>query len=345
MELKPFPNCPALDGYHCQTNSLSKIFRFHNHPVSEDMLLGLGSGMGFIYWKMKMGSEDTVFIGGRSNNKEFFNDIGRRTGVEIKSVSTGSDKKAEVSLLEKLVKEEPVMLFGDMGFLPWFSFPQEYHFGGHTFVACGYDGKEIVLCSDMDPKTSGLKKGFYHPVRLKQLRLARGSRFKPFPAHNTWFECDFTNFRNPRPPDIYSAIRQTIDSQMNPPIRNIGIKGIMHTAKELLKWPEYLSDHSLRMNLFNLYIFVEVGGTGGGCFRYLYSRFLQESAAITGNKKLLSPAEKFNRSGEKFSDAGMLFKESHKAIDLDVRIKKASNLFESIYEIESDAWRELSEAV
>lgn len=32
-------------------------------------------------------------------------------------------------------EKEPVMLFGDMGFLPWFEFPQEYHFGGHTFIA------------------------------------------------------------------------------------------------------------------------------------------------------------------------------------------------------------------
>jgi hypothetical protein len=309
------------------------------------MLLGLGSGMGFIYWKMKMGSEDSVFIGGRSNNKDFFNDIGIRTGVKIKTMATASEKKAETVLLEKLSKEEPVMLFGDMGFLPWFSFPQEYHFGGHTFVACGYDGKETVLCSDMEPKTSGLKKGFYHPVTRKQLCLARGSKFKPFPPQNTWFEFDFTSFHKPGPDDIYSSIRQTIDSQMNPPIRNIGIKGIKFASKELLKWPEYFNDHALRMNLFNLYIFVEVGGTGGGCFRYMYSRFLKESAAITGNKKLLSPAEKLNRSGKQFSGAGLLFKESLKAKDLNERIKKAGNIFDTIYEVEAEAWSELSAAV
>jgi hypothetical protein len=132
---------------------------------------------------------------------------------------------------------------------------------------------------------------------------------------------------------------------MNPPIRNIGIKGIKFASKELLKWPEYFNDHALRMNLFNLYIFVEVGGTGGGCFRYMYSRFLKESAAITGNKKLLSPAEKLNRSGKQFSGAGLLFKESLKAKDLNERIKKAGNIFDTIYEVEAEAWSELSAAV
>ena len=70
--LVPFPNCDALNGYHCQTNSLAKIYRFHNCPISEDMLLGLGSGMGFLYWHQK---GTYPFIGGRSNLKSFFTDI------------------------------------------------------------------------------------------------------------------------------------------------------------------------------------------------------------------------------------------------------------------------------
>ena len=345
METKPFNNCPALDGYHCQTNSLAKIFHFYGHPISEDMLLGLGSGMGFIYWKMKMGNEDYVFIGGRGNNKEFFNDIGERTGVKIKMVSTGSDRKAEAVLLEKLKMEEPAMLFGDMGFLPWFKFPQEYHFGGHTFVACGYDGKETVFCSDMDSGSSGKKKGFYHPVTLKQLKKARSSPFKPFPPKNTYFEFDFSGYHQPHPENIYSAIKQTIDSQINPPIKNIGIKGIEHASREILKWPAIFSDLELRMNLFNLYIFIEVGGTGGGCFRYMFSRFLLESAGITKNDKLLGPAEKFRKAGNLFSSTGFLFKESEKADDLTDRIVQASNNFKEIYEIEKDAFVELSESV
>ena len=134
-KIKPFKNCLALNGYHCQTNSLAKIFHFYSHPLSEDMILGLGVGMGFIYWQMKMGKESYVFIGGRGNNKNFLSDLGKRTGVKIKSISTSSPKKAETALLEKLSKNEPVILFADMGFLPWFELPKDYHFGGHTLVA------------------------------------------------------------------------------------------------------------------------------------------------------------------------------------------------------------------
>ena len=345
MEPTAFSNCPPLDGYHCVTNSLAKMFYFNIHPISEDMLLGLGAGLGFIYWKMKLGSDDYVFIGGRGNNKGFFEDVGRRTGVKIKEISTGSEKKAEEALIEALKKKGPVMLFGDMGLLPWFDFPVEYHFGGHTFVACGYDGFQTVLCSDMNQSASGLKKGFYYATSLEQLRRARGSKFKPFPPRNTRLEFDFTGFHQPDKDDLYSSIRQTIDSQLNPPIKNLGVKGMEHTARELLKWPDYFDEHTLRMNLFSLYIFIEIGGTGGGCFRYMYSRFLNETYELTENKKILKPSEQIRESGELFSEVGQLFKDSAFSDDLYYRIKKASNLFSSIAEIEQSAWIALSNAI
>ena len=86
------------------------------------MLLGLGSGMGFLYWHQKGTSP---FIGGRGNLKNFFQDLGLRTGVDIKVTTTSSEKKAERALLENLSKKEPVMVYGDMGYLPWFELPEE----------------------------------------------------------------------------------------------------------------------------------------------------------------------------------------------------------------------------
>jgi len=269
----------------------------------------------------------------------------QRTDVKINVISTSSAKKAETSLLEKLARKEPVMLFGDMGFLPWFEFPTEYHFGGHTFVICGYDGKNTVLASDIDQTASGLKKGFYFPITLEQLKQARSSTFKPFPPQNAFLEFDFSKYHEPRTEDIYSAMEQTIESQLSPPIKNIGIKGIRHTAKEILKWPEIFAEYDLRMNLFSIYIFFEIGGTGGGCFRYMYSRFLRESASITGNKKLLSIAEKINQAGKIFTEIGQLFKNAEKDNGLIDKIGEASQKFKRIADIEEDAYIQLSNTI
>lgn len=342
-EIKPFDNSPALDGYHCQTNSLAKIYNHNGHPLSEDMMLGLGSGMGFIYWKMKMGNGYYVFIGGRGNNKDFFSDLGHRTGVKISVVSTSSAARAERALIDELTEHRPVMMFGDMGYLPWFTdLPADYHFGGHTFVICGYDGKNRVLASDMEQRPGGLKKGFYFPVTLEQLRMARSSPYKPFPPANSYLEFDFSNFHEPAEEDILSAVSQAINSLLNAPIKNLGIKGLRHASKELLKWPEMFGDHELRMNLFNIYIFVETGGTGGGCFRYMYSRFLNEAAKITKNDFLSSASREIEKSGRLFSEAGLLFKAVIKATDITERIQKASALFSSIADLEEGIFSELS---
>jgi hypothetical protein len=336
--ITPFQNYLPLDGYHCQTNSLAKIFSYYGHPLSEDIILGLGAGMGFIYWKMKMKTGSSVFIGGRGNNKEFFTDLGKRTGVKITTISTSSARKAEAKLLEQLEKQEPMMLFGDMGFLPWFDLPEDYHFGGHTFVVCGFNGTNQVLASDIDQTATGLKKGFYYPLTLEQLRKARGSTYKPFPPKNTSLEFNFDTFHPPRAEDMLSAINQTVESQLHPPIKNIGVKGLRHTSKEILKWPSMFEEKALRMNLFSLYIFIEIGGTGGGCFRYMYSRFLTEAMEITGRKMIGEAATIFHQAGEKFTEIGEMFKEAETMSNITEKIESASHQFDELALIEETAY-------
>jgi hypothetical protein len=342
QHIEAFDNCPALDGYHCQTNSLSKIFHYHNCPLSEDMLLGLGAGMGFVYWHQK---GVPPFVGGRGNVKNFFQDLGNRTSVGIEVKSTTSEKKAESALVEKLSREIPVMVYGDMGFLPWFDLPEGYHFGGHTFVVCGYDGKDTVLVSDMDQKAEGLKKGFYFPVTLKQLAKARGSNYKPFPPKNSWLEFDFSKYHSPQADDIYSALVQTVESMLNPPISNLGIKGIRRSGEEIVRWDKLFNDTELRLNLFTVYIFIEIGGTGGGCFRYMYSRFLKEAAAITENSALKKAASMLYESGKKFTELGLMFKDAEKASDLQVRIDKACLMFKEIADIEEGVFSFIAGAI
>jgi len=340
--IQPFDNCPALDGCHCQTNSLAKIFHHNKCPLSEDMLLGLGAGMGFIYWSQK---GIPPFVGGRGNVKTFFQDLGERTSVKIETKTTTSEKKAEGILLDKLKNNEPVIVYADMGFLPWFEMPDDYHFGGHTFVICGYDGADRILTSDMDQKASGIKKGYYHTMTLDQLRKARNSPYKPFPPKNAYLEFDFSQYHLPKEKDIYSSIHQTVDAMLHPPISNFGVKGMRRTAQEIKKWPLQYDDFELRMNLFTVYIFIEIGGTGGGCFRYMYSRFLKEAAAIVSNDALEKASVGIHESGLLFTKLGLLFKDAETAKDLDKRIEEASQLFKTIADKEEEVFSILSETI
>jgi hypothetical protein len=337
--LESFPNCPARDGCHCVTNSLAKIFHHAGHPLSEEMLLGLGAGMGFIYWQMKMGAGTIIFVGGRANPKNFYKDLSDRTGVGIREICTASARKAEAELLRELARKKPVMLGGDMGFLPWFHFTGDYHFGGHAFVVCGYDGDQTVLASDMDPQMSGVKKGFYAPVKLEQLAQARSSPFKPFPPKNLRLEFDFAGFRAPGSREILASIAQTADAMLHPPIKNFGIAGLRHTANQLLRWPAIFPEKELRENLFNLYVFIEIGGTGGGCFRPMYARFLEESADILAQPALAGAAEIFHQSGGKFTEIALLFKDAQKMTGIEDSVRRASRLFEEISDLEEKGCR------
>lgn len=338
----PFQNCPALDGYHCQTNSLAKIYHHYNHPLSEDMLLGLGSGMGFIFWHQK---GTYPFIGGRANLKSFFNDAGKRTSVKIELKTTASSKKAENRLLQMLNEQTPVMMYGDMGMLPWFDFPEHYHFGSHTFVICGYDGLHTVLASDMEQKAAGQKKGIYAPVSLEDLKKARSSAFKPFPPRNAWLEFDFGRFKNPGRDEIYAAVKQTAETMLNPPISNAGIKGFYRTAGEMEKWPGLFNDKQLKMVLFNIYIFIEIGGTGGGCFRYMYSRFLKEAYRITGNHALEAASDMIFESGKLFTETGLLFKKIESSNITARVIKLAAEKLKQAAKTEEQAYKKLLESI
>lgn len=306
------------------------------------MFFGLGAGMGFMYWHQK---GIPPFIGGRGNVKNFFQDLGKRTSVTTELKSTSSEKKAERILLDNLLRKEPVMVYADMGFLPWFDLPEGYHFGGHTFVICGYDGKDTVLASDMDQKASGLKRGFFYPITLEQLRKARNSPYKPFPPKNAYLEFDFSDYHPPKDEDIYFSINQTVHSMLNPPISNFGIKGIRRSAKEITKWPNLFNDKELRLNLFTIYIFIEIGGTGGGCFRYMYSRFLREAAEITSNKALEEAASMIFESGKHFSELGQLFDDAETATNIEERIRAAKEKFITIADMEEEAFQYLAENI
>jgi len=340
IQLKPFDNFKALDGYHCQTNSFAKIYDFYNSPLSEDMLLGIGSGLGFMYWHQK---GTLPFLGGRDNNKNFHIDMGERTGVVINSRSTSSAGKSEKTLVEMLKDKQPVMMFVDMGLLPCFDFGKDYHFGGHTHVACGFDGKNTVLISEMNAKETGLKRGFTYEISLEQLAKARGSKYKPFPPQNAYLIFDFSNFRQPTSTDIFDSLKQTVKQMLNPPINNFGINGIRKAGTEINKWERRFNDNDLRMSIFNIYLFVTVAGTGGGIFRYMYSRFLKEVSKLVSNEELAKIGDSIKECGDMWTEMASPLKD---ALDIDnptALIRDVPDRLNAIASKEEEAFRMLKD--
>ena len=342
MNLKPFAGFRSLETHHCVTGSMLHIYDFHHHPLSEDMLLGLGAGLGFIYWHMKgtppmFGGRGNV---GRPGEEGLEVTAGRRTGVRVEKHTTGSSKKAEKALLEMLEAGQPVMMNVDMGFLPYFTeLPDDFHFGGHVIAIGGYDGEtRQVLVADRDEPL--------HPVSLDDLAKARGSTFKPFPPHHMWFTFDFSGKRQPHPEEIHQAIREVCTTMLEGPISNLGVRGIRKATKRTLKWSDSMNEEELRWACFNTFIFIDAtGGTGGGIFRYMYGRFLEEAAGITGDERLADVGRDLRSIGDLWQEVAMIFKRgSEVANPVDVLTETTAPLME-LADLEEVVWTRLRDLV
>lgn len=65
---------------------------------------------------------------------------------------------------------------------------------------------------------------------------------------------------------------------MNPPIKNIGHKGIVKTALEIKNW--YKTRSTITRDFQTIAMLMEKAGTGGSLFRNLYRDFLKESGTL-----------------------------------------------------------------
>jgi hypothetical protein len=338
MVLAPLEGFKHFTTHHCVTGSMRHVYVYNDHDLSEEMLLGIGAGVSFSYWHFK---GQAPFIGGRGGFKPPMEEVtGQRTGVVVQTQTTTSARKARQTLLEMLEAGRPVMIGCDMGFLPYFDFGgQEYHFGGHVVVVCGYDPEtDQVLVADREEES--------HVVSMADLEKARGSTFKPFPPKNLWYTFDFEGKRQPTPDEVRQAILEMAQPMLEPPIRNIGVKGIRKAAEEVPRWPEKLDAHELRFALFNTYIFISpVGGTGGGAFRYMFSRFLSEAAAIVGDASLEEGAADFQRIGDEWEALGEWFREVSEASKPAARLGECVAPFNALAAREEVAWRHVREAV
>jgi len=338
MILKPLEGFKSLATHHCVTGSMRHVYGYNGHDISEDMLLGLGAGVSFMYWHSK---GQPPFMGGRGAPEPSMEEVaGQRTGVEVKTCTTSGARKAEQTMLAMLDAGQPVMLQVDMGFLPYFDFGgTDYHFGGHAVVACGYDAAaRQVLIADRDEDL--------HPVSLEDLEKARGSTYKPFPPEHKWYAFDFAGKRLPTADEVRQAIAQQAKPMLEPPISNIGVSGIRKAARLVPKWPASMGADQLRWSLFNTYIFISaVGGSGGGNFRTMFSRFLREAAGITGDPALNDSADEFQRIGDRWEALGEWFRQASEADDRAALMGECSAPLNVLADMEEAAWRRLRDMV
>lgn len=338
LTIQPIKGFKALDGCHCVTSSFKKVCAFNSYDISEEMLLGLGVGLGFMYWYRR---GTLPFFGGRGNS-DFNRELTRRTGIQIVEQGTSSPARAERELLRMLDAGQPVCLYADMAYLTYMGLPEDAHFGGHAIVVAGYDPalKQVVI-ADTEPNMTGAKTGRFYTLSLEQLALARASKYQPFPPKHHWFTFDFAQAHPPDRAALYDAIDQTAQAMLHPPIKNMGVAGIRTAATRVRQWLAQFDESTLRAALFNVYIYTEIGGTGGGLFRYMYSRFLNEAADLTSDPHLQEASQQVHKCAEQWRALALPLEQAFEIRDATSLLPGLINQLEQVAQLEEAAWQML----
>ncbi|MEK3782487.1 BtrH N-terminal domain-containing protein [Paenibacillus sp. FSL R5-0810] len=251
-------------GEHCETTAMGNLMQFAGVQLSEPMLFGLGQGLGFIYWDSK--GMDFPFIGGRVKVDQLTANLADMLRLTVNVQETSSVDKAWRNVRGCIERGIPVGLKLDSYYLDYFT--SKVHFAGHYAVLYGMDD-EYAYMADTGQQGSLVK------TRLTSLAEARNAK-GPMSSRNRSFTLEPIDALPPLAPALRQSLTKNAQDYLNPPIRNIGNKGIVKMSKEILKWPSRSShfEHDLCLTA----LLMERAGTGGALFRNLYRDYLKECA-------------------------------------------------------------------
>lgn len=316
----------AYGTQHCETSALGVLLRHQGLDLSEPMLFGLGAGLGFVYWDSK--AMDFPFLGGRVRPFELTKNLTARLGLRLDVTETSSERKAWQQVARALDSGRPVGLQLDSAELEYFGSGQR--FGGHVVAMYGYDDEQAFL---VDTE----QQGGAVTTSLRSLARARAAR-GPMTARNRTFTITVPDRRIDLMPLVGPAVRACAESFLNPPIANLGYRGIAKAAKLVPGWPRRSTDPARDLPLTAM--LMERAGTGGALFRNLYRDFLTECQRYLDDAAL--------REGQRtYAEAARLWSEVAESIAAggdgdDAPLQHAGHLLTELSSLEQHAMRTLA---
>lgn len=325
MIIEPFE---PFKGQHCETTATGTLLKHAGLDLSEPMLFGLGQGLGFIYWDSK--AMDFPFLGGRTKQNHLTDNLTGNLGLQLHRSETSSVKKAWETAQSRIDAGTPVGLQLDSFYLDYFT--TKVHFGGHFVAMYGYDEAHAYLVDTIQQGTSAT-------ATLHGLELARNAR-GPMTSRNLCY----TLALGDQAPDLAKAATRAIAGNaadfVNPPINNLGYKGITKAAREVKRWFARTNDPQRDLTLTAM--LMERAGTGGALFRNLYRDFLGECAALLdhdaiaeGHRRYSEIAPIWTQVAALLHDAGTTGEQRH--------LDDASQLLTQLAELEKTAMQSLLE--
>ncbi|WP_183066130.1 BtrH N-terminal domain-containing protein [Streptomyces sp. gCLA4] len=284
---------------HCETTTLGLLLRHQGLDLSEPMLFGLASGLSFLYWDGK--NMEFPFLGGRVRPFDLTRNLAARLGLQLQVQETTSPRKAWDVVAASIDAGHPVGLQLDSYHLDYFG--SKVHFGGHIVALYGYDDRSAYLV-DTEQQGGAVS------TSLSSLARARAARGPMSAKHRSFTLTAATNMRAPHG-QIIPAIAACAEAFLNPPIANLGHRGIEKAGRLVRTWLQRTENP--QRDLPRTALLMEKAGTGGALFRNLYRDFLAECTGLLDSSHLRTGHTLYAEAAVLWTEAAALIKEAGEA--------------------------------
>jgi hypothetical protein len=252
-------------GNHCGSTALRNLLAFHGVEISEEMAFGLGAGAGFYYLALDDSSPSRWFNGRTARLEESFREL-TGAALEMRTFAEAEGEAAWAAARAQVDAGKPALLLTDIYYLDHYG--NSAHFPGHAVVLAGYDS-DVARLSDTAFEE-------LQTTRLENLARARHSGHPAYPLEGHMFTVGEAIDREQLEAAAPRAIERAVSEMLEPPFGEFaGVPALERLAAEAGSWPEAVEDW--RWCARFAYQVIERRGTGGGCFRLMYSRFLEEA--------------------------------------------------------------------
>ena len=259
------PGFVHTPGNHCGSTALRNLLAFHGVEISEEMAFGLGAGAGFYYLALDDASPTRWFNGRTARLEESFREL-TGAALEMRTFAEHDGAAAWEAARAEVDAGSPALLLTDIYYLDHYG--NSAHFPGHAVVLAGYDDEAAHLS---DTAFEELQ-----TTRLENLARARHSGHPAYPLEGHMFTVAEAIDREALIAAVPRAIERAVGEMLHPPFGEFaGVPALERLAAEAGSWPEAVSDWQWCARF--AYQVIERRGTGGGCFRLMYSRFLAEA--------------------------------------------------------------------
>lgn len=261
--------------------------------MSEEMLLGLGEGVGF-GCRMGKGMQALLLNMRGAGVLELEENICKKLGIKMRVAKTKGKKEAEKDLMKMLEKGEPAVVYVDVRRLPYVPAGRVCHLGAHAVVVAEIDvAGRTALLADTDAA--------FHRVPLATLADARYSACSPSPHDSTMLKFTYPKTLSPIASAIESAAVGAAHNMLNSRDENSGVRGIRLLARGVASWPDQLGSKHVSQALRTAALLIEESGTGGGGFRKMYGRFLGEASRMLKDPEVAAHAAAVTGLARKWS--------------------------------------------